>query len=228
MLTYAFRVDDAAGRSIEHSPHAALIEDLTAMVARLAAARVPDGEEGRIGRRLARARTELEQVQQTLQHEQLVTELVRCTGPLWAPDSDADPQASTRIHRPVLSPAGSQPGAAPDLLCPRVLGMPLAAWEDLVDQVTEDHGLSVAPELAGGARRAKLTVADKVLALLLHRKFSTPLTVIGRLFSVSRTTVWRGILEVENAVGRTWLVIQPADVQLRSVAAVRGFAAGGS
>jgi hypothetical protein len=114
--------------------------------------------------------------------------------------------------------------------------MPAAAWDDLLTRLAVPRAAQREAELhnhRGRARRyapgtgprPRLTLADRLLATVLHQRFAMPQQVIGELFGVHRRTIntaVRGTRQLLDQVRRT---IEPAGVRLDTLGDLADYAA---
>jgi hypothetical protein len=142
-----------------------------------------------------------------------------------------------RAFRP---PAQGQPPAAPDpfdqpspalaWLChPALTGLPAAGWDALIaelmtlhDQQREDSldkRRGHRPRLAapGTGRRPVLTLADRLLATILHYRLGLPQVTIAALFRVRPETVGKRIRDVRQLLEQAGHAIHPAPNRLASL-----------
>jgi hypothetical protein len=86
------------------------------------------------------------------------------------------------------------------LFHPAITGMPATEWDDLLARLAvprEAQREAALHNRRGGARRLppgpgrrpRLTLADRLLATVLDRRFSMPQPVIADLFGVKRMTI---------------------------------------
>ena len=121
---------------------------------------------------------------------------------------------------------------SPDLawLChPALTGLPPQQWDTLIttlmtlhDQQREtslDKRRGHRPRLAapGTGRRPVLTLADRLLATLLHRHLAVPQVAVAALFSVRPETINRRIREIRQLLDQAGHTIQPGPHRLASL-----------
>ncbi len=122
---------------------------------------------------------------------------------------------------------------SPDLawLChPALTGLPAPEWDALItalltlhDQQREtslDARRGHRPRLAapGTGRRPVLTLADRLLAAILHQRLALPQVSIAALFTVRPETINRRIRDVRQLLDQAGHVIQPGPNRLASLA----------
>jgi hypothetical protein len=78
---------------------------------------------------------------------------------------------------------------------------------------------------AGTGRHPALTLAERVLATVLHRRFGLPQIAIAELFGVTLMTANRAIRQIGPLLDQAGHVITPAAKRLYSVAELTAFAA---
>ena len=121
---------------------------------------------------------------------------------------------------------------SPDLawLChPALTGLPPQQWDTLIttlmtlhDQQREtslDKRRGHRPRLAapGTGRRPVLTLADRLLATLLHRHLAVPQVAVAALFSVRPETINRRIREIRQLLDQAEHAVQPGPHRLASL-----------
>jgi hypothetical protein len=121
---------------------------------------------------------------------------------------------------------------SPDLawLChPALTGFPAREWDDLVaalmtlhDQQREaslDKRRGHRPRLAapGTGRRPVLTLADRLLATVLHQRLALPQVAIAALFSVRAETINKRIRDIRQLLNQAGHTIQPGPHRLASL-----------
>ena len=121
---------------------------------------------------------------------------------------------------------------SPDLawLChPALTGLPPQQWDTLIttlmtlhDQQREtslDKRRGHRPRLAapGTGRRPVLTLADRLLATLLHRHLAVPQVAVAALFSVRPETINRRIREIRQLLDQAGHAFQPGPHRLASL-----------
>ncbi|MFB7508385.1 ISAzo13 family transposase [Streptomyces broussonetiae] len=121
---------------------------------------------------------------------------------------------------------------SPDLawLChPGLTGMPAQAWDALITALTALHEDQREGELTkrrgnrprltapGTGRRPMLTLADRLLATLLHERLGLPQVAIARLFSVTPFTINRRIRDIRQLLDAAGHTVHPADQHLATL-----------
>jgi transposase len=121
---------------------------------------------------------------------------------------------------------------SPDLawLChPALTGLPAPQWDALIatlmtlhDQQREtslDQRRGHRPRLTapGTGRRPVLTLADRLLATILHQRLALPQVAIAALFSVRPETINKRIRDIRQLLEQTRYTIQPGPHQLVSL-----------
>jgi DDE family transposase/DDE superfamily endonuclease len=121
---------------------------------------------------------------------------------------------------------------SPDLawLChPALTGLPPAEWDALITTLTALHEDQRETDLnkrrghrprlvaSGTGRRPVLTLADRLLAALLHYRHGLPQVAVARLFTVTPETINRRIRDIRQLLDTARHVIQPADNQLTTL-----------
>lgn len=121
---------------------------------------------------------------------------------------------------------------SPDLtwLChPALTGMPIQEWDALITTLTAlhedqreahlDQRRGHRPRLAapGTGRRPMLTLADRLLAAVLHHRLGLRQVAIARLFSVTPETINRRIRDIRQLLGTAGHTIHRADHQLTTL-----------
>jgi transposase len=112
---------------------------------------------------------------------------------------------------------------------PALTGLPAGEWDILIatlmtlhDQQREadlDTRRGHRPRLAapGTGRRPVLTLADRLLATILHQRLALPQAAIAALFSVRPETISRRIREIRRLLQQAGYTIQPGPRQLASL-----------
>ena len=128
---------------------------------------------------------------------------------------------------------------SPDLawLChPALTGLPAPEWDSLIatlmtlhDQQREtslDARRGHRPRLAapGTGRRPVLTLADRLLAAILHQRLALPQVTIAALLSVRPETINRRIRDIRQLLDQAGHAIQPGPHQLASLDDLTSFA----
>jgi Rhodopirellula transposase DDE domain len=121
---------------------------------------------------------------------------------------------------------------SPDLawLChPALTGLPAPQWDTLIaalmtlhDQQREtslDQRRGHRPRLAapGTGRRPVLTLADRLLATILHHRLALPQVAIATLFSVRPETINKRIRDIRQLLDQAGHAIQPGPHRLASL-----------
>ncbi|MFE4337528.1 ISAzo13 family transposase [Streptomyces sp. NPDC056831] len=121
---------------------------------------------------------------------------------------------------------------SPDLawLChPALTGMPTEEWDTLITTLTAlhedqreahlDKRRGHRPRLAapGTGRRPVLTLADRLLATLLHYRLGLSQVAVARLFTVTPFTINRRIRDIRQLLGTAGHIIHRADQQLTTL-----------
>jgi transposase len=145
------------------------------------------------------------------------------------------PEAYTRINDapdPFDRPS-------PDLawLChPALTGLPPQEWDALVTTLTALHEAQRETHLdkrrghrprlvaSGTGRRPVLTLADRLLAALLHYRLGLPQVAIARLFTVTPETVNRRIRDIRQLLNTAGHTIRPCDSQLAALDSLYDYA----
>jgi len=134
-------------------------------------------------------------------------------------------------HVPVASPDPfDQP--SPDMvwLChPTVTGLPATEWDTLITTMTTLHHEQREAELdkrrghrprqarPGAGRRPGLTLADRLLATVLHRRHAPPQIAIAALFGVRPETINRRIRDTQNLLEQAGHTVTPAEQPLATL-----------
>ena len=129
----------------------------------------------------------------------------------------------------VPDPSGQ---ASPDLawLChPALTGLPAQEWDALIAALTTLHDQQREtsldkrrghrPRLAapGTGRRPVLTLADRLLATILHQRLALPQVAVAVLFSVRPETINKRIRDIRQLLDQAGHAIQPVPHQLTSL-----------
>jgi hypothetical protein len=139
--------------------------------------------------------------------------------------------------------AGGAPGPfdqpSPGLawLCHRALtGLPACQWDTLVATLMTLHGQQREASLntrrghrprltaPGTGRRPVLTLADRLLATVLHQRLALPQVAIAALFRVRPETVSLRIRDIRQLLDQAGHTIQPGPHQLASLHALHSLA----
>ncbi|WP_196218142.1 ISAzo13-like element transposase-related protein, partial [Streptomyces blattellae] len=124
-----------------------------------------------------------------------------------------------------------QPSADLAWLChPALTGLPAEEWTKLITTLTAlhedqrethlDKRRGHRPRIKGGpltGRRPLLTLADRLLATLLHQRLGLPQVAIARLFTVTPETINRRIRDIRQLLDTAGHVIHPADDRLTTL-----------
>ena len=131
---------------------------------------------------------------------------------------------------------------SPDLawLChPALTGLPAPDWDALIaalltlhDQQREtnlDKRRGHRPRLTapGTGRRPVLTLADRLLATILHQRLALPQVAIAALFSVRPETINKRIRDIRQLLDQAGHAIQPGPHRLASLDDLYSLAAAG-
>jgi transposase len=122
---------------------------------------------------------------------------------------------------------------SPDLawLChPALTGLPPAEWDALIATLTTLHEAQREAELdnrrghrprvkgdGGTGRRPILTLADRLLAALLHYRLAMPQVTIATLFNVHPGTINRRIRDIRQLLDAAGHAIQPTEDRLVTI-----------
>ena len=121
---------------------------------------------------------------------------------------------------------------SPDLawLChPALTGLPPRQWDALIAALTTLHDQQRETSLdkrrghrprliaPGVGRRPVLTLADRLLAAVLHQRLALPQTAIAALFSVRPETINKRIRDVRQLLQQAGYAIQPGPHRLTSL-----------
>jgi len=112
---------------------------------------------------------------------------------------------------------------------PALTGLPVAQWDALTAALLTLHDQQREASLnqrrghrprltaSGTGRRPILTLADRLLATILHQRLGLPQTAIAALFSVRPETINRRIREIRQLLEQAGHPIQPATPQLATL-----------
>jgi transposase len=128
-------------------------------------------------------------------------------------------------HLPIAAPDPfDQPSPDVAWLChPAVTGLPTPEWDALITTITTLHQEQREAELdkrrghrprktrSGPGRRPTLTLADRLLATVLHHRLALPQTVVATLFRVRPETINRRIRDTRHLLEQAGYTIQPAE-----------------
>jgi transposase len=122
---------------------------------------------------------------------------------------------------------------SPDLawLChPALTGMTTAGWDALVTTLMALHEVQREASLdkrrghrprikagEGTGRRPALTLADRLLAAVLHYRLGLPQVAVAALFGVRPETVNKRLRDIRELLGQAGATIQPAPCQLANL-----------
>ncbi|MCX4406769.1 transposase family protein [Streptomyces sp. NPDC059837] len=129
---------------------------------------------------------------------------------------------------------------SPDLawLChPALTGLPPHEWDTLITTLTTLHDAQREthldqrrghrPRVKGDGttgRRPVLTLADRLLAALLHYRLALPQVVIARLFAVTPETINRRLKDIRQLLQSADHTVQPTEPQLTTLDDLYDFA----
>jgi Rhodopirellula transposase. len=139
------------------------------------------------------------------------------------------PEASPQI--PVAGPDPfDQPSPDTAWLChPAVTGLTAPEWDALITTITTLHREQREAELdkrrgdrprktrSGAGRRPILTLADRLLATVLHRRHALPQVAVAALFSVRSETINRRIRDTRYLLDQAGHTIQPTEQPLATL-----------
>jgi hypothetical protein len=130
-----------------------------------------------------------------------------------------------------------QPSPGLAWLCHRALtGLPACQWDTLVATLMTLHGQQREASLntrrghrprrtaPGTGRRPVLTLADRLLATVLHQRLALPQVAIAALFRVRPETVSLRIRDIRQLLDQAGHTIQPGPHQLASLHALHSLA----
>ncbi|HUK69759.1 MAG TPA: ISAzo13 family transposase [Streptosporangiaceae bacterium] len=121
---------------------------------------------------------------------------------------------------------------SPDLawLChPALTGLPAQQWDALIAALMTLHNQQRETSLdtrrghrprltaAGTGRRPVLTLADRLLATILHQRLALPQVAVAALFSVRPETINKRIRDIRQLLGQAGHAIQPGPRRLASL-----------
>jgi transposase len=133
--------------------------------------------------------------------------------------------------RPASAPDPfDQPSPGLAWLChPSLTGLPAAEWDAVITTLTTLHerqreaGLDKRrgrrPRLAapGAGRRPALTLADRLLAAILHHRHALPQVAIATLFRVRPETVNKRLRDIRQLLNQAGITIQPGPRRLTAL-----------
>jgi transposase len=119
---------------------------------------------------------------------------------------------------------------------PALTGMPPAGWAQLTDALAipyQAHREAALHIARGGPARRKpagghppaLTLPEMILATVLRARFRLPLRVLAELFGVVIGTIAKAERQIQPLLDQRRHVIQPAGIQVRTLAQLTDFAA---
>jgi hypothetical protein len=140
------------------------------------------------------------------------------------------------------APAGPAPApqaATRDLsrLChPAITGIPAGEWDALLTRLAAPHHAQQEARLAaqrgstrrrapGAGGRARLTLADRLLATILNQRYAMPKQAIAQLFGVSRPNISKAVTETRMLLDLLRHTIRPAGIHLATLADLSSHAA---
>lgn len=146
------------------------------------------------------------------------------------------PEAYPQI--PVTGPDPfDQPSPDMAWLChPAVTGLPTSDWDALITTITTLHQEQREAELdkrrghrprktrSGAGRRPTLTLADRLLATVLHHRLALPQVAVAALFSVRPETINRRIRDTRYLLEQAGHTIHPAAQPLATLDDLYDFA----
>jgi hypothetical protein len=135
---------------------------------------------------------------------------------------------------PQIPVAGPDPfdQPSPDMtwLChPTVTGLPTPEWNALITSITTLHQQQREAELdkrrghrprktrSGAGRRPTLTLADRLLATILHHRHALPQVAVAALFSVRPETINRRISDTRDLLDQAGHTIEPTQQPLATL-----------
>ncbi|MFF3159650.1 transposase family protein [Streptomyces sp. NPDC057910] len=150
--------------------------------------------------------------------------------------------AARALRRHQRDPGPVRPAQpSPDLAWlrhPALTGLDATEWDILITRLLTLHDTQRESQLdkrrghrprfkgdGTTGRRPVLTLADRLLAVLLHQRLGLPQTAIARLFGVSPFTINRRIRNIRQLLQAADHTIQPADHQLPDLEALHNLAA---
>jgi hypothetical protein len=140
--------------------------------------------------------------------------------------------------RPTAQAGPDTPPARPDhawLFHPAFTGMPTATWQNLIEKlavVRHAQREGALHERRGGprktapgtGRKAVLTLEDRALAAVLHRRFTTPQRTIATLLGVTQQTIHKTIGQTSPLLTLAGHQPQPTGTRLRTLRDVLTYA----
>jgi hypothetical protein len=125
---------------------------------------------------------------------------------------------------PVVGPDPfDQPSPEQAWLChPTVTGLPTPEWDSLITTITALHHEQREAELdkrrghrprrtrPGPGRRPALTLADRLLATVLHHRHALPQVAVAALFNVRPETINRRVRDTRHLLEQAGHTIQPS------------------
>jgi hypothetical protein len=146
-------------------------------------------------------------------------------------------------HRPGGDRAAAVGGVgqpSPDLawlVNPALTEVSATEWDSLISTLMGGHGPCREAALTerrghrprlrapGAGRRPVLTLADRLLATILHQRLGLPQAAIAALFAARRETICRHISQTRRLLQQAGYVIQPGSRRISSLADLYGLAA---
>jgi Rhodopirellula transposase DDE domain len=123
-----------------------------------------------------------------------------------------------------------QPSPVLAWLChPALTGLPAQQWDALITTLMTLHAQQREASLdtrrghrprltaPGGGRRPVLTLADRLLATILHQRLALPQVAIAALFSVRPETINKRIRDIRQLLEQAGSAVQPGQHKLTSL-----------
>ncbi|MFJ5680852.1 ISAzo13 family transposase [Streptomyces sp. NPDC093097] len=119
---------------------------------------------------------------------------------------------------------------------PALTGLPPADWDALITTLTALHENQRETDLTkrrghrprltapGTGRRPVLTLADRLLATLLHYRHGLPQVAVARLFSVTPETINRRIRDIRQLLTAAQYTVHSTDTRLTTLEDLQDFA----
>jgi hypothetical protein len=150
------------------------------------------------------------------------------------PREHGDREYGTRLRghgQPASNPGPSdQPSRGLAWLCrPALTGMPAAEWDALITTLMTRHdhqrkasldkrrGHRPRQAVPGAGRRPALTLADRLLAAILHYRLSLPQVAIATVVSVRSETVSKRLRGIRQPLDQAGTTIQPGPQRLATL-----------